>query len=91
MAVIGRAFAVAQFKALRLSGLPAWLLWVWVHIIYLVGQRNRVLVMINWAWSYFTFQRGARLITWNTWRESEAPRIPTLRPKTAPPGTLAKA
>jgi NADH dehydrogenase len=55
-------------------------MWIFVHILYLVGHRNRVMVLLNWAWSYFTFKRGARLITYQTWKESEGPR-PALVPK----------
>jgi NADH dehydrogenase len=75
MAVIGRAYAVAQMGSLRIAGLPAWLAWVFVHILYLVGHRNRILVMFNWAWSYFTQKRGSRLITFQGWKESDAPRV----------------
>jgi NADH dehydrogenase len=63
MATIGRSRAVAQVKQLRLSGLLAWLAWLLVHIWYLIGFRNRLLVMFDWAWSYITYRRGARLIT----------------------------
>ena len=63
LAVIGRGRAVADLHLIKAWGLIAWLLWIFVHIFYLIGFRNRVLVMIDWAWSYFTFQRGARLIT----------------------------
>ena len=63
MATVGRSRAVAQTGALRLRGLVAWLAWLGVHIWYLIGFRNRLVVMLTWAWSYFTFQRGARLIT----------------------------
>ena len=63
MATIGRNKAVADLKFLHLSGLPAWLAWLFVHIIFLVGFRNRVLVLIQWAWAYLTFDKGARLIT----------------------------
>jgi NADH:ubiquinone reductase (H+-translocating) len=63
LATIGRAAAVAEIGPLRLSGLGAWLVWVFVHILYLIGFRNRVLVLIQWAWAYLTFQRGIRLIT----------------------------
>ncbi len=63
LATIGRAAAVARLGALRFSGLPAWLLWATVHILYLIGFRNRIIVMIEWAWSYATYQRGIRLIT----------------------------
>lgn len=64
MAVIGRAAAVAELPGgLRLSGFLAWLAWCFVHIFFLIGFRNRLLVMFEWAWAYFTWQRGARLIT----------------------------
>ena len=66
MATIGRMSAVADvkwpFKA-HMSGLPAWLTWIVVHIFFLIGFRNRVAVMASWVWTYFTFTRGARLIT----------------------------
>jgi NADH dehydrogenase len=63
LATIGRAAAVADFGRLTLSGFPAWLAWWAVHIFFLIGFRSRLLVMFGWMWSYFTFQRGARLIT----------------------------
>jgi NADH dehydrogenase len=63
MATIGRSRAIAQVDSIKLSGFLAWLAWLVVHIWYLVGFRNRLLVMIDWAWSYFTYRRGARLIT----------------------------
>ena len=63
MATIGRSRAIAQMKRLRLSGFLAWLAWLGVHIWYLIGFRNRLLVMFDWAWSYITYRRGARLIT----------------------------
>jgi len=63
LAVIGRSRAIADFGKLRFSGRPAWLLWLFVHIMYLVGFRNRVSVFIQWAFSFITYQRGVRLIT----------------------------
>ena len=64
LATIGRAAAVADLgKKLHFSGFPAWLLWLFVHLMYLVGFRNRLLVLIEWGWSYVTYQRSARLIT----------------------------
>jgi NADH dehydrogenase len=63
MATIGRAAAVAQIGRLHLSGLLAWLAWGLVHIAFLIGFRNRALVMFEWFWQYATWQRGARLIT----------------------------
>ncbi len=63
MATIGRNSAVADIRGLRLTGFIAWLAWAVVHILNLIGFRNRVLVALQWLWSYLTFQRGARLIT----------------------------
>lgn len=64
LATIGRAAAVADLgRHLRFSGYPAWLLWLFVHLMYLVEFQNRVLVLIQWAWHYFTRNRGARIIT----------------------------
>jgi NADH:ubiquinone reductase (H+-translocating) len=63
LATIGRAAAVADLGRVKLSGFMAWLAWWAVHIFFLIGFRSRLLVMFGWAWSYFTFQRGARLIT----------------------------
>jgi NADH dehydrogenase len=54
---------VANFGRVKLSGRVAWLLWLFVHIFLLIGFRNRVAVMASWAWTYFTYDRGARLIT----------------------------
>jgi NADH:ubiquinone reductase (H+-translocating) len=63
LATIGRGAAVAKVGPIKASGHFAWLLWLFVHILFLIGFRNRLLVMIQWAWLYFTFDRGARLIT----------------------------
>ncbi|HEU4630850.1 MAG TPA: NAD(P)/FAD-dependent oxidoreductase [Gemmatimonadaceae bacterium] len=63
LATIGRHKAVANFGRLRVRGTLAWLLWLFVHIMYLVGFRNRISVLLSWAYSYFTYQRGVRLIT----------------------------
>jgi NADH dehydrogenase len=63
MATIGRSRAVAEIGRFRFGGLLAWLVWLVVHIFYLIDFRNRLLVLIDWAWSYFTYQRGSRLIT----------------------------
>lgn len=63
MATIGRGAAVADLRGWRFSGLPAWLLWLFIHILFLIGFRNRLLVLIQWAISYWTYDRGARLIT----------------------------
>jgi NADH dehydrogenase len=63
LATIGRAAAVGQVRGLQLTGLAAWLAWLGVHIAFLIGFRNRLAVLLQWAWSYATFARGARLIT----------------------------
>ena len=63
LATIGRAAAVADIKGLRLSGLLAWLTWLFVHLWYLVGFQNRLLVIIRWTFSFLTHGRGARLIS----------------------------
>ncbi len=66
MAVIGRAAAVADFGWIQFSGFPAWLLWLFVHLMYLVEFDNRLIVFVQWAWNYFTRNRGARLITYDS-------------------------
>ena len=68
MATIGRAAAVAVMGRWQFSGLVAWLVWLLVHITFLIGFRNRVLVLVQWAWSYVTWHRGARLIT-GRWKD----------------------
>ena len=65
LATIGRAAAVAEFGKVHISGFLAWLAWLFVHIFFLIGFRNRLIVLIQWAWSYLTYERGARLITGN--------------------------
>lgn len=76
LATIGRAAGVAQFPRFSLSGYLAWLAWLFVHIFFLIGFRNRLIVMIQWAWSYLTYERGARLITGSNdlpgWTDAEA-------------------
>jgi NADH dehydrogenase len=66
LAVIGRGQAVADIWRLHFGGFLAWLTWIFVHIFFLIGFRNRVLVLIQWAWSYVTYGRGARIITGDT-------------------------
>ncbi len=63
MATIGRKSAVVEYRNIRMTGFPAWLLWGLAHIYFLIGYRNRIVVGMNWAWNYLTFQRGTRLIT----------------------------
>jgi NADH dehydrogenase len=63
VATVGRSYGIIDLGWIRLSGFLAWLAWLAIHIFYLIGFRNRLLVMFQWAWAYLTFQRGARLIT----------------------------
>jgi NADH dehydrogenase len=62
LATIGRRAGVADFGSVRLSGFLAWFAWLAIHIFFLIGFRNRFVVMFEWAWAYFTYQRSARLI-----------------------------
>jgi NADH dehydrogenase len=68
MATIGRSRAIVEVGGLHLTGFVAWLAWLVIHIYYLSGFQNRLLVLIQWAWSYLTFSRGARLIVSKHWR-----------------------
>ena len=63
MATIGRSAAVAHIGRLKISGYPAWLAWLFVHLIFLIGFRNRLAVLLQWTYSYFAYKRGARIIT----------------------------
>jgi NADH:ubiquinone reductase (H+-translocating) len=65
LATIGRHSAIAQLPSLRFSGLIAWWFWLALHIYFLIGFRSRLIVLINWAWAYFTYARGARIILGN--------------------------
>ncbi|WP_394847560.1 NAD(P)/FAD-dependent oxidoreductase [Pendulispora brunnea] len=90
MATIGRSRAVAESGRLRLSGFIAWLAWLFVHVWYLIGHRNRVAVLLTWAWSYVTYERGARLITGRVDAihpdtEQPAPALPAPTPSRALP------
>jgi NADH dehydrogenase len=73
LAVIGRGRAVGEVKGTRVAGFVAWLTWIFVHIFFLIGFRNRLIVMTEWAISYFTFSRGARLITGTTLHPEATP------------------
>jgi NADH:ubiquinone reductase (H+-translocating) len=79
LATIGRAAAIAEFGKIHISGFLAWLSWLFIHIFFLIGFQNRILVMIQWAWSYLTYERGARLITGSTdlpgWIDAPTPVI----------------
>ena len=69
MATVGRSFAVVDSGPLKFGGILAWFAWLGIHIVYLVTFKNRILVLMQWAWSYLTWARGARLITLPTKRE----------------------
>src|SRR5262249_35239163 len=73
----GRSYGVMQVKGVQLSGLVAWLAWVVVHIFYLIGFRNRLLVMVQWAWSYLTYRNGVGLIP----DDSRAAPLPLPQPR----------
>jgi NADH dehydrogenase len=68
MATIGRSRAITEFRGLKLTGFMAWWFWLLVHIYRLSGFRNRLSVLVHWAWSYMTFGRGARLIVGKEWQ-----------------------
>ena len=78
LATIGRGSAVARIGRLELSGLLAWLAWLFIHVLFLIGFRSRAAVILQWAWSYLTFDRGARLITETAeqWRPRQGPAAP---------------
>jgi NADH:quinone reductase (non-electrogenic) len=83
LATIGRAAGIAQFGNIHISGFIAWLSWLFVHVFFLIGFRNRIIVLIQWAWSYFTYERGARLITGDNslpgWEEKDPNKIEIAR------------
>lgn len=85
MATIGRSRAIAWARGIKMHGFIAWLAWLVVHVWYLIGFRNRLFVLLNWAWSYVAYARGARLITATGWAPSPpaAPK-PQLAEKPAP-------
>jgi NADH dehydrogenase len=93
MATIGRSRAIVQTGRLRFGGRLAWWTWLLVHIYYLTGFRNRLLVLIQWAWSYLTFARGARLIVGKSWRSYGAatagPADPTVELAAAAAASVA--
>lgn len=84
MAVIGRQHAVAQIGPLELSGVLAWLAWVFIHLMYLVGFQSRVIVALRWGFDYFSFNRGARIITYSGTSTKPAPLIHSGPPAPTP-------
>lgn len=89
MATIGRSAAVAYSGKLQFSGFPAWLMWMGVHILFLIGFHNRFIVFFQWIWSYFTYKRGARLITGH--RLHAGPPVEDFEPTTEPTTTPIEA
>jgi len=83
MATIGRSRAIAEARGLKMRGFIAWLAWLFVHVWYLIGFRNRVFVLLNWAWSYVSYARGARLITSTGWTAQMPPPSTVSPPATA--------
>jgi len=81
LATIGRRAAVADFGRVRLWGLPAWLAWLGIHIFFLIGFRNRVVVLLDWAWAYVSYQRSARLILFEPGGAAAHPPDPPLAPR----------
>ncbi|MGE3174859.1 MAG: NAD(P)/FAD-dependent oxidoreductase [Planctomycetota bacterium] len=84
LATIGRAAAVGQLGGLEISGFLAWWMWWLIHIAYLIGFRNRIACMMGWAWQYFAFSRGARLITGRAWEPGTAGSVAPAAPAPAP-------
>ncbi len=74
MATIGRSRAIAWARGLKMTGFIAWCAWLFIHVFYLIGFRNRFVVLFNWFWSYVSYKRGARLITSTGWAPSSSPR-----------------
>ena len=83
LATIGRKAAVAKLGPVRLKGFVAWSLWAMAHVYFLIGWRNRLVVSVNWFWSYLTFERGARLITGASSEAMGAPPAPAADPPSA--------
>ncbi|MNL66662.1 hypothetical protein D3C87_1911620 [compost metagenome] len=71
MATIGKKKAIAQAKFLKMTGLLAWIAWLYVHILYLISFKNKFSVFLQWSWSYLFSKRGARLITEREWKLKE--------------------
>ncbi len=78
MATIGRSKAIAQVGNWHINGYLAWLAWLFVHLLYLVGFKNKIFVIFQWGWSYLFFKRGARLIVGKQWRFYKNKNISTV-------------
>jgi NADH dehydrogenase len=84
MATIGRNKAIAEIRGWKFSGFIAWLMWAFLHVLFLIGFRNRLAVMTEWMWAYFTRERSARLITGDAEEMHDAVRIIEARPEIPP-------
>ena len=82
MATIGRSRAIAEARGIKMHGFIAWLAWLFIHIWYLIGFRNRLAVLLNWTWSYLSYKRGARLITSTGWHP-DLGAVPAPQPQSA--------
>lgn len=91
LAVIGRGHAVADIGRWHFGGFLAWFIWAFVHIFFLIGFRNRVVTMLDWAWSYVSYQRGSRIITGTTPPARPAPVAPPVSTPTPAQGTPLRA
>ncbi|MBA3914011.1 MAG: NAD(P)/FAD-dependent oxidoreductase [Acidobacteriales bacterium] len=89
LATIGRAAAVGQFGKIHISGFLAWLAWLFIHVFFLIGWRNRLAVLWQWAWSYLTYERSARLITGSDDLPSWSAMMKEERTGVTPPETVA--
>ncbi|MDB4942614.1 MAG: FAD-dependent pyridine nucleotide-disulfide oxidoreductase [Labilithrix sp.] len=90
MATIGRSRAIAEARGIKMHGFIAWLAWLFIHIWYLIGFRNRLAVLLNWTWSYVSYKRGARLITSTGWHPDLGPVSMTSSPPAGQPAALPK-
>src|SRR5256712_12028852 len=91
MATIGRSRAVAVVKGVRLQGRIAWWAWLVVHLVMLIGFRNRLVVLVNWAWNYFTYDRGLRAIVGEADEAAGARARAARAPPPPPPAAPARA
>ena len=80
MATIGRSAAVAKIGRLEFSGFMAWLAWLFIHLIFLVGFRNRISVFLQWVYSYFTYKRGARIVPGSSMDKPPPARVSAQEP-----------
>jgi NADH dehydrogenase len=74
LATIGRSRAVGDFGRIHISGYFAWLAWLFIHVFFLIGFRNRFMVMLEWAWAYISYKSSARLITGDEESKADQPR-----------------